>query len=142
MRTQFLLLFYLRYNQSLLSYFSFISFFNYYLKMVIIIVYLILKGFVSLYAFIHLCFYVNVLLFYWVYSTSFFDHYNLTKYLFLFIQVQPLGYLLQNSCSKSVLNEIKYACAGLDTLRARPMQIERAKPLRCTRFFERAHFAL
>ena len=43
MRTQFLLLFYLRYNQSLLSCISFISFFNYYLKMVILIVYLTLN---------------------------------------------------------------------------------------------------
>ena len=43
------------YNQSLLSYFSFFFFFNYYLKMVILIVYLALKGFASLFTFIHLC---------------------------------------------------------------------------------------
>ena len=45
----------LSYNQSLLSYFFCTSFFNRYLKMVILIVYLILKAFVLLFAFIHLC---------------------------------------------------------------------------------------
>ena len=73
MTTYFLLLFYLRYNQSLLSFFSFISFLNYYVngisffnyyKIVISIVYLTLKGFD-----------VNIALFHWVYFTSFFNHY-------------------------------------------------------------------
>ena len=54
--TKFLLLFYFHCDQSLLSYFSFISFFSYYLKMVILIGYLTLKAFASLFAFIHLCF--------------------------------------------------------------------------------------
>ena len=67
--TKFLLLFYLHYNQPLLSYFSFISFFNYYLKMVILIVYLTLKAFASLFAFIHLCF-ISLGVFH-----IFFDHY-------------------------------------------------------------------
>ena len=80
------------YNQSLLSYFSFISFFNYYLKMVILIVYLTLKGFASVFGFI----YANISLFQWVYFASFFDH-----------------YIEQNSCSKSVLNELKYACKSV-----------------------------
>ena len=53
---KFLLLFYFHCDQSLLSYFSFISFFNYYLKMVILIGYLTLKAFASLFAFIQLCF--------------------------------------------------------------------------------------
>ena len=56
--------------------------------MVILIVYLILEGFASVFAFI----YANILLFHWVYFASFFDH-----------------YIEQNSCSKSVLNELKYA---------------------------------
>ena len=72
MTTYPLLLFYLRYNQSLLFflfYFLFkllckwISFFNYY-KIVISIVYLTLKVFD-----------VNIAIFHWVYFTSFFDHY-------------------------------------------------------------------
>ena len=54
--TKFLLLFYFHCDQSLLSYFSFISFFSYYLKMVILIGYLTLKAFASLFAFIQLCF--------------------------------------------------------------------------------------
>ena len=54
MATYFLLLFYLHYNHALLYYFSFISFFNYYLKMVILIAYLTLNGYASLFAFIHL----------------------------------------------------------------------------------------
>ena len=56
--------------------------------MVILIVYLILEGFASVFAFI----YANILLFHWVYFASFFDH-----------------YIEQNSCSKSVLNELKHA---------------------------------
>ena len=55
--------------------------------MVILIVYLTLKGFASVFAFI----YANISLFHWVYFASFFDH-----------------YIEQNSCSKSVLNELKY----------------------------------
>ena len=63
------ILFYLRYIHSFLYYFSFISFFNYHGQIVILIVYLNLKGLVLLFAFI------NILLFRWVYFTSFFDHY-------------------------------------------------------------------
>ena len=37
--------------------------------------------------------YANISLFHWVYFASFFDH-----------------YIEQNSCSKSVPNELKYAC--------------------------------
>ena len=72
MTAKFLLLFYLCYNQSLLSYFPFNSFLNYYLKMVILIVYLTRKGFASLFAFIN---FVDIWLFHWMYFTSFFDHY-------------------------------------------------------------------
>ena len=39
--------------------------------MVILIVYLTLKGFASVFAFI----YANISLFHWVYFASFFDHY-------------------------------------------------------------------
>ena len=53
MITYFLLL--LFYNQSLLSYFPFISFLIYYLQIIILIMYLTLKGFASLFAFIYLC---------------------------------------------------------------------------------------
>ena len=60
--------------------------------MVILIVYLTLKGFASVFAFI----YANISLFHWVYFASFFDH-----------------YIEQNSCPKSVLNELKYACKSV-----------------------------
>ena len=51
MRTKFL--FILPYNHPLLSYFYFISFFNNHRKMVILVVYLTLKGLLSLFGFIH-----------------------------------------------------------------------------------------
>ena len=57
--------------------------------MIILIVYLTLKGFTSVFTFI----YTNISLLHWVYFASFFDH-----------------YVEQNSCSKSVLSELKYAC--------------------------------
>ena len=60
--------------------------------MVILIVYLTLKGFASVFAFI----YANISLYHWVYFASFFDH-----------------CIEQNNCSKSVLNELKYACKCL-----------------------------
>ena len=41
--------------------------------------------------------------------TFFFDH-NIEQNMFLFIKKQLLGGLLQNSCSKSVLSELNYAC--------------------------------
>ena len=55
----------------------------------------------------HLFIYV-ILLFYWVYFTSFFDHY-IEQNMLLLIKKLPLGDLLQNSCSKSELNQLKYA---------------------------------
>ena len=57
--------------------------------MVILIVDLTLKGFASVFTFIN----TNTSLIYWVYFASFFHH-----------------YVEQNSCSKSVLSELKYAC--------------------------------
>ena len=56
--------------------------------MVILIVYLTLKGFALVFAFI----YANISLFHWVYFGSFFGHYT-----------------ERNSRCKSVLNELKYA---------------------------------
>ena len=56
--------------------------------MVILIVYLTLKVFALVFVFI----YANISLFHWVYFASFFHH-----------------YIEQNSYSKSVLNELKYA---------------------------------
>ena len=60
--------------------------------MVILIVYLILNGFASVFAFI----YANISLFHLVYFASFFYH-----------------YIEQDSCSKSVLKELKYACKSV-----------------------------
>ena len=65
-----------------------------------------LKVFIQLFAFIH---YVNIWLLHWACFTFFFDH-NIEQNVLLFIQKQPLGDLLQNSCSKSVLSELNYAC--------------------------------
>ena len=96
MTTQFLLLFYLRYNQFLLSYFIFLSFVNYYRKMVI------WSFIVYLFCYLHFFIYVNISLFHWVYFTSFFDHYIKPNICF-----KPLADFLQNSCSKSVLNKLK-----------------------------------
>ena len=60
--------------------------------MVILTMYLTLKSFSSVFAFI----YTNISLFHWVYFASFFDYYT-----------------EQNSCSKSVLNELEYACKSV-----------------------------
>ena len=79
-----------------------------FLSLNILIVYLRLKGLVSLFAFIH---YVNILLFHWIYFMSFFGYYieqNIISA--LFIQRQSLGDFLQNSCSTSVLNQLKHVC--------------------------------
>ena len=73
--------------------------------MVILIVYLTLF---PLFRYLHLFIYVNILLFHCVYLTSFFDHY-IKQNLLLLIKKQPLGDLLQNRCSKSELNRLKYA---------------------------------
>ena len=56
MRAKFLscILLYHRYNYSFLSYFAFASFFNYHRQMAILIVYLTIKGLVSLFPFFHL----------------------------------------------------------------------------------------
>ena len=67
--------------------------------MAILIVYLSLKGLVSLFAFIQSCYYFVISL-----GVSFFGHYNWK---------QPLGDFLQNSCSTSVLNQLKYACENV-----------------------------
>ena len=85
----FCILFYLHYSHSLLSQCFFIP--------------------------LNLFNYVKILLFHWVYFTSFFDHY-VEQNLFLFILKQALGYLLQNSCSKSVLNLLKYICESVSIL--------------------------
>ena len=61
-------------------------------KKVILMVHLTLRGFASVFAVI----YANISLFHWVYLASFFDH-----------------YIEQKSCSKSVLNELKYACKSV-----------------------------
>ena len=55
--------------------------------MVILIVHLTLKGFASVFAYI----YANISLFHWVYFESVFDY-----------------CIERNSCSKSVLSELKY----------------------------------
>ena len=65
-----------------------------------------------LFCYSHLFIYVNILLFYWVYFTSYFDHY-IEQNLLLLIKKQPLGDLLQNSCSRSGLNQLKYACESV-----------------------------
>ena len=57
--------FHLCYNHPLLSYFYFISIFNYHCKMVILVVYLTRKGLVSLFGFIHnvnICFFTGCIL--------------------------------------------------------------------------------
>ena len=56
-----------------LTAFSFVSFFNHYVKMAIFILCLTLKGFIcSLHSFIN----IDILLFHWVYFRSFFNHYT------------------------------------------------------------------
>ena len=78
--------------------------------MVILIMYLTLKSLALLFAFIYV-----ILLFHWVYFTSFFDH-SIEQNMLLLIKKQPQRDLLQNSCSKSELNQLKYACESVPFL--------------------------
>ena len=77
--------------------------------MVFLIVYLNFNGLVSLVAFIRLLIFVLSMGVFHIFLWSLYW----TKYLFLFIKKQPLEDLLQNSCSKSVLKELKYACESV-----------------------------
>ena len=78
----------------------------------------------ALLRYLHLFIYVDILLFHWVYFTSSFNHY-IEKNMFLFILKQTLGDLLQNTCSKSVLSELKYACeSALFLLKMQATKIE------------------
>ena len=70
--------------------------------MIILIVYFTLF---CLFRYLHLFIYVNIMLFHWVYFTSFFDHY-IEQNLLILMKKQALGDL-QNSCSKSGLNQLK-----------------------------------
>lgn len=94
------LLFYLCYNQYLLSYFYFLSFFNYYLKNGISVVHLMLKDFLS-----SIFIYLFTLIF--CYFTGRISHHSLNiilnkKSVFIHMKEARLGDLVRNSCSKSV----------------------------------------
>ena len=56
--------------------------------------------------------YVDISLFNWVYCISFFNHY-IEQNMFSFILKQSLEDLLQNRCSRSILNKLRYACESL-----------------------------
>ena len=48
----------------------------------------------------------------WVYFTAFFDH-NIKQNISFYSFGSGQSNLLQNSCSKSVLNELKHACESV-----------------------------